>query len=82
MECINGTIDTTGVNIIDRRIGNTNYWNKEQFCVANFTCCTIAAEQPTLSVVPVADGCGYRNINGIGVRIMAEKPNEAQFGNY
>lgn len=46
------------------------------------TCCTLRSNEPNIPPVEIVDGCGYRNVDGVGFRITGDKDNEAQFGEF
>lgn len=67
--------------MLDIRFGDENGQNEEHPCQGTFeTCCSLRSEQPNIPDIPIVDGCGYRNIDGVGFRITGDKNNEAQFG--
>lgn len=43
-------------------------------------CCSAPSDKPIIPPIEKPDGCGYRNINGVGFKITGQKDNEAQFG--
>lgn len=45
------------------------------------TCCLERSEEPILPPIPRREGCGWRNIHGIGFEIK-ERNGEAQFGKW
>lgn len=82
-QCANGSIITDGEGLLDIRFGEENGQNEVHPCPGLFeTCCTLRAEKPNLPDVRINQGCGIRNINGVGFRITGDKDNEAQFGEH
>lgn len=77
-QCANGTIITDGEGLLDIRFGG----DEGASCPGTFqTCCILKSEEryepPT---IPITEGCGLRNVEGVGFRITGDKDNEAQFG--
>ncbi|XP_037927490.1 phenoloxidase-activating factor 2-like [Teleopsis dalmanni] len=76
--CNNGAIIEDGLGVIDIRIDNECSYLEE--------CCDV----PDKITVPIVDpvppvkheGCGYRNPIGVGYKIVGDKNNEAQFGEF
>lgn len=83
-QCANGQIITDGEGLLDIRFGEENSVNKEAHpCKGLFeTCCTLKSETPNIPEVGCNNGCGHRNINGVGFRITGDKDNESQFGSF
>ncbi len=81
-QCANGQVITDGEGLLDIRFGEENNINKEAHpCKGLFeTCCTLKSEKPMIPDVVCNNGCGHRNINGVGFRITGDKDNESQFG--
>ncbi|XP_055839279.1 phenoloxidase-activating factor 2-like [Episyrphus balteatus] len=75
--CHNGTMDPHGGGIIEIRMSsgcNTIY---EICCHLNET-----SDEPILNPLPRTVGCGYRNKNGVGIKISEPTDNEAEFGEF
>lgn len=77
--CKNEQIITDGTGIIDIRIDGGDCGYLEVCCEINNKTTT-----PIISPVPPVQhvGCGYRNPDGVGFRIIGDKDNEAQFGEF
>lgn len=77
--CKNDKVITDGTGVIDIRIDGT-------ICGYLEVCCEInnKTTNPIISPVPPVQhlGCGYRNPDGVGFRIIGDKDNEAQFGEF
>lgn len=82
--CPNGTIIVDGRDLIDIR------FNPDEPCSTYLkTCCAIpkilkkgpppGTDQVTL---PPPVGCGYRNVNGVKLRITGDENHESQFGEF
>lgn len=86
--CENGTIITDGRNTLDIRFGGEDNPDKVRHpCSGLFKTCCNARKEPSTPVTPdphVGEesfgGCGYRNKDGVGFRIIGGSDNEAQFG--
>lgn len=66
---------------MDIRFGGENGQTEAHPCKDLFhTCCTLKSDKPIIPPVKINQGCGYRNIDGVGFRITGAKDNEAQFG--
>ncbi|XP_055837511.1 phenoloxidase-activating factor 2-like [Episyrphus balteatus] len=75
--CHNRTMDPYGGGTIEIRMSsgcNTIY---EICCHLNET-----SDEPILNPLPSTVGCGYRNKNGVGIKIRELTDNEAEFGEY
>lgn len=77
--CKNEQIITDGTGVIDIRIGGDT-------CGYLEVCCEIQ-NKTTTPIIPIVppiqhEGCGYRNPDGVGFRIIGDKDNEAQFGEF
>lgn len=82
-QCSQGSIITDGEGLLDIRFGEENGQTDAHPCSGTFeTCCTLRSEKPNIPVVPIAQGCGFRNTDGVGFRITGDKDNEAQFGEF
>lgn len=70
--------------MLDIRFGGDDNPNTEAHpCKGLFeTCCSLRAEHPITPQPPInrPEGCGYRNVDGVGFRITGQTDNEAQFG--
>lgn len=80
-QCANGSIITDGEGLLDIRLGEEE-GQEGHPCAGIFnTCCTLRTD---MKIVPpdtkIHEGCGYRNIEGVGFRIKGDNDNEAQFG--
>lgn len=74
---------TDGEGLLDIRFGEENNVNKEAHpCKGLFeTCCTLRSEKPMIPEVICNNGCGIRNVDGVGFKITGAEDNESQFGN-
>lgn len=80
-QCANGSIITDGNGLLDIRFGEENGQTEQHPCTGLFeTCCTLISDKPIIPEVKINQGCGFRNIDGVGFRIKGGKDNEAQFG--
>jgi kallikrein len=75
--CVNGTINTNGVGVIDIRIKDECDDYLEICCNKNDT--TAVTRSPSKVI---DKGCGFRNPDGVGYRIIGDTNNEAQFGEF
>lgn len=80
--CANGSIITDGEGLLDIRIGGDDNPNKNAHpCKEIFdTCCTLRSDKPVIPPIQQNEGCGHRNMDGVGFRITGDNDNEAQFG--
>jgi secreted trypsin-like serine protease len=46
------------------------------------TCCSLKSEKPIIPDFEIKEGCGYRNVDGVGFKIKGDKDNEAQYGEF
>lgn len=77
--CANGTVITDGVGIIDIRERVEGCKDALEVC-----CKAPLEERPTRTPDPIPrkSGCGFRNDQGVGMRIKGDENNEAQFGEF
>lgn len=76
--CANGSIITDGEGLFDLRLGEDEETHP---CKSFFkTCCTVQTDAPVIPPATINDGCGYRNLKGVGFSITGQTDNEAQFG--
>ena len=77
--CKNEKIIADGAGIIDIRIDGTVCGYLEVCCETNKK-----TKNPIISPAPPVkhEGCGYRNPDGVGFRIIGDRDNEAQFGEF
>lgn len=82
--CANGSIITDGEGLLDIRFGGDDNKDAEFHpCKGLFeTCCTLKTAVPTIPPIQRSEGCGYRNVDGVGFRITGDKDSEAQFGKF
>lgn len=70
------------VGLLDVRLNEETGRTVEHPCKGLFdTCCTVPSDEPKIPTVPIADGCGYRNPNGVGFTTLSFH-NESQFGEF
>lgn len=82
-QCANGSVITDGEGLLDIRLGQEDNTNNEKHpCQGLFdTCCSVVADKPIIKTPSARhDGCGFRNVEGVGFRITGAQDNEAQFG--
>ncbi|XP_013113565.1 phenoloxidase-activating factor 2 isoform X2 [Stomoxys calcitrans] len=76
--CVDGAISTTGENFIDIRIDST--------CAYNELCCDLPNKrsEPVIPPLPpvLHGGCGWRNKDGVGYRVIGDNDHESQFGEF
>lgn len=83
--CVNGTINTDGSDLLDIRLGET-----EEECVDYFEQCCATGDvlsepvrtKPGSPVLKVHSECGFRNVEGVGFRIIGNNDNEAEYGEF
>ncbi|XP_055857464.1 phenoloxidase-activating factor 2-like [Episyrphus balteatus] len=75
--CNNGKVDDSGTKLIEIRLGSGCNTGLEK-------CCDISeiSDEPTLNPLPSTVGCGYRNKNGVGIKISEPTDNVAEFGEF
>lgn len=44
------------------------------------TCCSEKTDKPQIPIIVKKEGCGHRNVEGVGFRITNGRDNEAQYG--
>ncbi|XP_055853823.1 phenoloxidase-activating factor 2-like [Episyrphus balteatus] len=75
--CNNGKFNNHGGFIIQPHLGSECNIGLE-------TCCDISetSDEPILNPLPSTVGCGYRNKNGLGIKIKEPTDDEAEFGEF
>ncbi|XP_037814478.1 phenoloxidase-activating factor 2-like isoform X1 [Lucilia sericata] len=77
--CVDGAISTTGENLFDIRI-------IDEVCSYSEICCDIPNKRSESVVPPFPkerhEGCGWRNIDGVGFKISGDYDNESQFAEF
>ncbi|XP_037030981.1 phenoloxidase-activating factor 2-like [Bradysia coprophila] len=82
-QCSNGTLITDGEGLLDIRFGGDEGTTEERPCNGYLqTCCSHKSDIPLIPDVKINDGCGFRNLEGVGFRIKGDKDNEAQYGEF
>ncbi|XP_055856315.1 phenoloxidase-activating factor 2-like [Episyrphus balteatus] len=72
--CKNGKVNIYGTYLIEPRMGSD--------CnIGLKTCCEIS-DKPILNPIPIRIGCGYRNKNGVGIKVKELTDDEAEFGEF
>lgn len=79
--CDNGKVKTDGRDLIDIR------FNAENECESYFeTCCDVGDVEtkpiPPSFTLPPPLSCGYRNTNGVAMRITGAENQESEFGEF
>lgn len=78
--CENGKIKVDGKDLIDIR------FSPENECESYFvTCCDLGNVEKTVTstvTLPPPLGCGYRNVDGVRMRITGDEDHESQFGEF
>lgn len=80
--CKNGTLNKKGVGIFDIRFGEDE--NEVKECPSLEVCCDMSTKSKTpLIILPSKqeEGCGYRNTEGVGMKISGIR-NETEFGEF
>ncbi|XP_055837944.1 phenoloxidase-activating factor 2-like [Episyrphus balteatus] len=82
--CKNGKVNKDGATIFDIRIDRSLDDSKDLCNNALETCCDTGemVSMPILSQPTLIGGCGYRNANGVGIKIKEAADNEAEFGEF
>ncbi|XP_055838135.1 phenoloxidase-activating factor 2-like [Episyrphus balteatus] len=75
--CNNGKVDPYGTRVIEPRMGALCNNDLE-------TCCDFSEtlDKINLNPLPLTFGCGYRNKNGVGIKIKKPIGNETEFGEF
>uniref|UniRef100_W8BCT1 Phenoloxidase-activating factor 2 n=1 Tax=Ceratitis capitata TaxID=7213 RepID=W8BCT1_CERCA len=78
----NGEVNRYGKALINIRFGADIA--EEDSCTYLETCCDVNVKLtvPNVRIKPVKEGCGYRNLNGIGFQITGDKEGESEFGEF
>lgn len=77
-QCVNESIITNSESILNIRGEDDEQPSCESILEV---CCFEKRIDPPTTPMPVVDvGCGIRNVNGVGFRIIGNEVNEAQFG--
>ncbi|XP_070074884.1 phenoloxidase-activating factor 2-like isoform X1 [Drosophila takahashii] len=78
--CKSGTINTNGEGLIDIRIGSGSQ------CKNYMDLCCDLSNKSVDPIFPIAPdnpkGCGYKNSNGVGFKIIGAVNQEAEFGEF
>lgn len=82
--CANGSIITDGDGLIDIRFGEENGQTEAHPCPGALETCCFEQGVPQVPIpkVELREGCGFRNVDGVGFRITGGKDNEAQFAEF